>query len=327
MCRYMEYKDRHAVRGLQNLMLTNKKGWYGDMNGINYNALMGNFGLYSNQSGNVTDDAIARGVASSAARNAESRNTDNGRRANADRDTYEYSGEARTARAGYERPQQTDTRKEYKALDSNGVQEGIKLSDAAKDYLAELREKYKNMDISVAEWSTDEEQDYYASLSSKAYSVLINPELLEKMATDESVRAEYEAVIGGADEKFETIKSELGEDADKIKGFSITMDKDGKVSYAVQLLKDMNDASSTRTGNSASKQQQERVNERRAERKRAEEERLEKIQEKRQETERIEAETIEELIQAIRDRLHPEEEEPEEDVIIRISEESLGLAE
>ena len=154
----------------------------------------------------------------------------------------------------------------------------------------------------MAKWSTDEEQDYYASLSDKAYSVLINPELLEKMATDPAAREEYEAIISGAGDKFDTLKEELGEDADKVKGFSITMDKDGSVSYAVKLLKDMEEGSRV-----DKKTQQERMEEKRAEKKKAEKERQEKVVEKKQETEKIEASSIEELIKKIKDKLHPEE--------------------
>ncbi len=160
------------------------------------------------------------------------------------------------------------------------------------------------MDIAVAEWSTDEEQDYYASLSDKDYSVLINPELLEKMATDPAAREKYESILSGAGEKFDTIKEELGEDADKIESFSITLDKDGNVSYAVKLLKDMQESSSK-----ADKKQQERLEEKRAERKKIEEDRIEKITEKKQETEKIEASSIEELIEKIKEKLHPEQAE------------------
>ena len=94
-------------------------------------------------------------------------------------------------KAGYSKPKKTES-SEYKPLNADGIQEGVELSDAAKSLLEELREKYGNMDISVAEWSTDEEQDYYAEQSNKDYSVLINPELLEKMATDPAAREKYE---------------------------------------------------------------------------------------------------------------------------------------
>lgn len=275
------------------------------MNGINYSSILNNTGLFSNQM-NKDETAFTGNVAGVNANNVNRRaqnrkaKADN-RQANADKDTYEYSGQTRDVKAGYSRPKAAES-SGYKALDANGVQEGIELSDAAKNLLAELREKYGDMEFSVASWSTDEEQDHYASLTDKAYSVLINPELLEKMATDPAAREEYEAIISGAGDKFDTLKEELGEDAEKVKGFSVTMDKDGKVSYAVKLLKDMEEGSRVDR-----KTEQERLEEKRAEKKKAEKERQEKVVEKRQETEKVEASSIEELIEKIKEKLHPEE--------------------
>lgn len=257
-----------------------------EMNGINYNTLLNNTGLYSNR---ATSNDVVQQYAAANARNKQAADS---RQANADKDTYEHS--TVNAKAGYEKPKSTG---KYKALDSNGVQEGIKLSDKAKNLLEELRKKYGNMSISVAEWSTDEEQDYYAGLTDKDYSVLINPELLEKMAADDSVREQYESVLGNAGKASETLKEELGEDVDKIKSFSITMDADGKVTYAVQLLKNMTEQSKNST-----KTQKERLEEQRAERREEAKEQEEKL-----ETEKIEADSIEGLIAAIKEKLYPTE--------------------
>lgn len=254
------------------------------MNGINYNTLLNNTGLYSNRS--TSNDVVQQ----YAAANARNKQTADSRQANADKDTYEHS--TVSAKAGYEKPKSTG---KFKALDSNGVQEGIKLSDNAKNLLEELRKKYGNMSISVAEWSTDEEQDYYAGLTDKDYSVLINPELLEKMAADDSVREQYESVLGNAGKASETLKEELGEDVDKIQSFSITMDADGKVTYAVKLLKNMAEQSKNNT-----KTQKERLEEQRAARKEEA-----KKQEEALETEKIEADSIEGLIAAIKEKLYP----------------------
>ncbi|MDE7476434.1 MAG: hypothetical protein K2M91_00545 [Lachnospiraceae bacterium] len=285
------------------------------MNGIDYNSLLNNTGLFSNQAANKDDAFFSGNVAglnrSMQYRRAQGRKAADNKQANADRDTYEYSGQTREVKAGYSKPKSTES-STYKALDSDGVQEGIKLSDAAKNLLSELREKYGNMNISVAEWSTDEEQDYYASLSDKEYSVLINPELLEKMAADPSEREKYEAVLNGADDKFDELKEQLGEDADKIKDFSITMDKDGNVSYAVKLLKDMEESSKADKKETSVEKQEERVNKRRAERKKAEEEFQERVVQKKQETEKVEASSIEELVKAIREKLYPEGQTEEE---------------
>lgn len=269
------------------------------MNGINYNTLLNNTGLYSNRS--TSNDAVQQYANAVNAKNQQV--TDN-KQANADKDTYEHG--TVNVKAGYEKPKSTG---KYKALDSNGVQEGIKLSDNAKNLLEELRKKYGNMNISVAEWSTDEEQDYYAGLTDKDYSVLINPELLEKMAADDSVREQYESVLSNAGKASETLKEELGEDADKIKSFSITMDADGKVTYAVKLLKDM-----TEQSKNTAKTQKERIEEQREARKEQEKKREEKL-----ETEKIEADSIEGLIAAIKEKLHP----TQTDEKITIKEEDL----
>lgn len=275
------------------------------MNGIDYSSLLNNTGLYSNQT-NKDDAAFVGNIAGLNRKAQNKKAAGDNRQTNADKDTYEHSGQTRDVTAGYSRPKRTESAS-YKALDANGVQEGIELSDAARDLLAELREKYGDMDFAVAQWSSDEEQEYYAGLSDKAYSVLINPELLEKMATDPDAREEYEAIISGADDKFDTLKEELGEDADKVQGFSITMDKDGSVSYAVKLLKDMEESART-----DKKTEQERIAEKRAENKKAEKEKSEKEQQervvqKKRETEKVEASSIEELIKAVKAKLHPEE--------------------
>lgn len=280
------------------------------MNGINYSSLLSNLGLFSNQQATDKDQVkLFNGSLAGTSNRASQTKVDDKKQTNTDRDTYEYSGAARNEKAGYERPKRVEASKEqeYKALDSDGIQEGIKLSDSAKNLLAELREKYGNMDIAVAEWSTDEEQDYYASLSKKQYSVLINPELLEEMAADESVRAQYESVLSSAGEKLDTIKEELGEDADKIKSFTITMDSEGKVTYSVQLLKDMAESSKAKKKEDAQAAEKERTEKRREAKKKAEEELEEKVVQKRQETEKVEANTIEDLIAAIKAKLHPEE--------------------
>lgn len=252
------------------------------MNGINSNTMLSNTGLYTNKQ--TANEAVKNAV-NTVAGKADDKS------ANAYQDTYEHATQVK--KAGYDRPKSTEAK--YKAIDANGIQEGIKLSDKAKGLLEELRKKYKNLDISAAEWSTDEEQDYYASRTDKEFSVLINPELLEKMASDDSARAQYEDVLANAGKSMETMKNELGADADKVKNFSITMDADGKVKYAVQLIKDMTEKSKGDNKVSESDKQKERIEEKRAQKK--EKEKLE--------AEKIEADSIEGLIAAIKEKLNP----------------------
>lgn len=270
------------------------------MNGINYSSLLSNSDLFSNQAKSVKEETKYRTNVS-----GDKKNSTTSR--NADYDTVEINGQSRQIqRAGYDRPKCVTPKQQekYKALDANGIQEGIELSDAAKRLLEELRAKYGNMEISVAKWSTDEEQDYYARNCQKDYSVLIDPEALEAMAADESVREKYESILDQAGDHSKALEEALGEDVDRIKSFSITIGADGKVSFAVQLMKDFEERNAKRAEKSAEEQREERLEEKRAQKREEEKERLE----------RISADSIDELIEKIKNKLYPQE--SSDDIII-----------
>lgn len=275
------------------------------MNGINYSALLGNTELFG-QNRTTKSEKYTSSASSTLSKE------DALKQVMQNQDTVEISGQSREIpKAGYDRPKRAESK--FKPIDENGIQEGVKLSKAARDLLEELREKYGDMDIYAANWSTDEEQQYYATLGSKKYSVLISPEALEAMAADEEVRAQYEAALSGADENFTKMKEALGEDADQIQSYSITVDKDGKASYAVWLIKDFAERNTT-NAKELQESQKERIEEKRAERKKQEKERLEKI----------EADSIEELIAKVQERLHPESvEEVETEEKITVTEEEV----
>ena len=242
------------------------------MNGINYNTLLGNTGLFSQQTNTVADELKYKGTST------KEKTTDK-KQTNADHDTVEINGEAgQLQKAGYDRPKCTVRQQQtskYKQIDENGIQEGVQLSSAAKKLLKELQEKYSNMEISVAEWSSDEEQDYYASKCTKDYSVLISPEALEQMAADESVREKYEAILDGAGESSKKMQEELGDDVKKIQSFTITIDKDGKVSYAVKLIQDFAKHNEKRTEEAKKAQQAKKEEEKKADKKKEEEKKAE----------------------------------------------------
>lgn len=114
-----------------------------------------------------------------------------------------------------------------------------KISKAAQDYLKKLKDKYPDMDFIVSDYSSDEEADSLLAKGKGKYNVLITPDLLERMAADESVAAEYEGRIEQSVQDIETVKEELGEDADMIKSFNITVSSDGEVSIRAKLIEEM----------------------------------------------------------------------------------------
>lgn len=148
----------------------------------------------------------------------------------------------------------------------------VQLSDAAKALLDELKEKYgADTDIIIANYSTDEEANELMSHGKKSYSVLIDPELLEQMAADESVKEQYMNQIDEAKGQMNDMLEKLGEDADKVKSIGISIDANGTISYFAQLK----DASQKRSAE-IEKGLEEKREEKKAEKKEHDEERLEK---------------------------------------------------
>lgn len=122
-----------------------------------------------------------------------------------------------------------------KKTNANNVQ----LSDKAKALLQDLKKQYSNMDFFVADYETDEEAASYLSQGTKDYSVLIDPEELERMAEDEDVKKQNLALLDEAVGKLDEIKEDLKETGkeDEVKTLGISIGKDGKVSYFAELEK------------------------------------------------------------------------------------------
>ncbi len=111
----------------------------------------------------------------------------------------------------------------------------IKLSDKAKNLLKELRKTYGDVDFIVASYETDEEADVYLSRGTKDFSVLIDPEELEKMANDDELKKKNLGIIDEAKEKLSGMKDQLGDKKDEVTRLGVSIDKSGKVSFFAEL--------------------------------------------------------------------------------------------
>ena len=119
------------------------------------------------------------------------------------------------------------------------------LSQGAKDLLNEMQKKYSDMDFFVADYFSDEEAHRYLSRGNKDYSVLIEPELLEKMAADEGVKEKYLGIIDDAKNKISDVKDEIdkldntegGVKKSDIKNIGFSVKSDGSVSFFAELEK------------------------------------------------------------------------------------------
>lgn len=126
------------------------------------------------------------------------------------------------------------SQKTNKSGKANG---SVQLSDKAKALLQELKKTYSNMDFIVADYDSEEEAASYLSRGTKEYSVLIDSEELERMASDESVKEQNLALLDEAVGKLDEIKNQLGDHKDEVVSMGITIGKDGEMSFFAELEK------------------------------------------------------------------------------------------
>lgn len=115
----------------------------------------------------------------------------------------------------------------------------VKLSEKAKALLQELKKTYNNADFYVAEYESDEEAADYLSRGSKEFSVLIDPEELERMANDDEVKKQNLALLDESLGKLGEMKEELKATGreDEVVSLGVNIGKDGQVSYFAELEK------------------------------------------------------------------------------------------
>lgn len=143
-----------------------------------------------------------------------------------------YSASAQSRKTAKADDKKTDGTKK---TDNSSVQ----LSDKAKALLQELKKTYNNADFYVAEYETDEEAAEYLSKGSKDYSVLIDPEELERMANDDEVKKQNLSLLDESLNKLGEMKEELKETGreDEVVTLGVNIGKDGQVSYFAELEK------------------------------------------------------------------------------------------
>lgn len=253
------------------------------MNGINYGAIFGNTTLFPQTNNTNSNSRIKGQMTSNAKKSNHKTQTEY---------TDSYSKSQDSKKVTYEKPK-SNYSDLHKGMNASGIQKGIELSDKAKALLDELREKYTNMEFRVAHWSTDEEEEYYASKCKKEFSVLIDPEALEKMAEDDSVKEKYLAALDQAGSMSNELKEELGDDFNKVDTFTISIDQDGKMSFTAKLVE--NFAKNQKDNAMSIKERLEQKKE-------------DKIQE---EIKRIKKDSLAELIAAIKEELSAQKEDEE----------------
>lgn len=107
-----------------------------------------------------------------------------------------------------------------------------KLSDKAAKYYEQLKKKFSNMDFILVSADQKEAAKARAASYANPYKtvVLIDEEKLERMAEDESFRAQYEGVIKNAAVQLSQMKNSVGSNS-SVKGYGIQINDNGTASF------------------------------------------------------------------------------------------------
>ena len=93
------------------------------------------------------------------------------------------------------------------------------------------------MDFMVADYESEEEAASYLGRGSKEYSVLIDPEELERMASDDNVKEQNLSILDNAVGKLDEMKNQLGDKENEVVRMGVSIGKNGEVSYFAELEK------------------------------------------------------------------------------------------
>lgn len=178
-----------------------------------------------------------------------------------------------------------------------------KLSEKAKEYYEELKSKYKDMDFILV--SKDMKEMAKANAGSFANPnkmvVLIDEEKIERMATDEQYRKQYESVIASAQKKLPQLQQALSSSSN-VKGFGMQVNDGDKASFFAVMQKSFDDQAARLEKQRAEKKEEKKAAEKKAEKKEREERLEEKrLQKKEAQEVIITADSIEELKKKVED--------------------------
>lgn len=106
-----------------------------------------------------------------------------------------------------------------------------KLSSSAQEYLRELKEKYPDVNITVADFRNEKQFDSYMLGSSGFNNIVIASNIIEQMANDPAAAAKYEKVIADVPRAGEEIKADCDAMGIKLIACGARIDEKGKVTY------------------------------------------------------------------------------------------------
>lgn len=186
------------------------------------------------------------------------------------------------------------------------------LSEKAAKYYESLQKKYSGMDfVLVAKDQKEQAKAQAASFANKnKMVVLIDEEKIEKMATDENFRKQYEGIIAKGALGMSEMGDKLATSGANVKGYGMQINDDGTASYFAVLEKssaaqkariekkavEKRDAKRAEDKKAAKKEQQERLEKSR--------DKSGKVEKEEPETMTITASSMDELLQKVKDQAY-----------------------
>ena len=171
------------------------------------------------------------------------------------------------------------------------------LSEKAAKYYEQLKKKYGNYDFILV--SRDQKENAKANAAQYANSfktvVLIDEDKIERMATDEKFRKQYEGILSGAAAQIQQLKTSLQSSGAQVKGYGMQVNDGGTLSFFAVLKK----SSADQKARIEKKGEQKRAEKKAAEKKAAKKEKEERLKDKKSDTVTISAGSIEELLSKI----------------------------
>ena len=178
------------------------------------------------------------------------------------------------------------------------------LSEEGKKYYEELKKKFSNMDfILVSDDMIDQAKANSASFANPHKTVvLISEEKVERMATDEEYRKQYEGIIMNATAQLSQMKQGFESTGANVQGYGIQVDDNGTASYFAVLKKASAAQKERIAEQAAEKKAEKKATEKKAEEKTREEWLKELVKaNKADEITVVSASSVEELLQKVRD--------------------------
>lgn len=215
-------------------------------------------------------------------------------------------------------PAYTEATKTNKNPNHYGKQIGNpSLSEEGEKYYEQLKKKYGNMDFILVSSDMKEQAKAHAASFANPYKtvVLIDEEKIEKMATDENFRKQYEKIISNAGSGLSNLKARLEKSGANVKGYGMQVNDGGTMSFFAVVDKVNAQQRERIQKRAVAKKEEKKAAEKKAERKDREEELQEKLRpggdrmswwEKDEDAVVITGHSIEELMQKIDDYMFAE---------------------